>query len=171
MTVNIIAAVALNGAIGRDNALMWHLSGDMKFFRQATTGHSIIMGRRTFESLGRPLPLRRNIVVSRSCTGFGEGIVAAVDLGSAIAAASADLGDGITTDECYVIGGGQIYAQAMESADRLLITRVFLTPGDADTFFPPIEADAWEIAEQSEMYTDEKSGTQYRFETYIRASE
>ena len=160
MTVTIIAAVALNGAIGRDNSLLWHLSGDMKFFRQTTTGHSIIMGRRTFESLGRPLPGRRNIVITRGSHRFPEGVIRAGSVEEAVAASEGG--------QCFVIGGGQIYAAAMNIADKLLITRVFLSPEDADTFFPPIEADIWNITQQSEIFTDEHSGISYRFETYSR---
>lgn len=160
MTVTIIAAVALNGAIGRDNSLLWHLSGDMKFFRQTTTGHSIIMGRRTFESLGRPLPGRRNIVITRGSHRFPEGVIRAGSVEEAVAASEGG--------QCFVIGGGQIYAAAMDIADKLLITRVFLSPEDADTFFPPIETDIWNITQQSEIFTDEQSGISYRFETYSR---
>lgn len=164
MGVTLIAAVALNGAIGRDNALLWHLSGDMRFFRQTTTGHPVIMGRRTFESIGRPLPNRTNIVVSRSNPDIPEGVLRAGSLEEALDMAAGSNPDG----EVFVIGGGMIYAQAMASADRLLITRVFLSPGDADTFFPPVDADEWDITSESEVYSDEKTGVQYRFETYER---
>lgn len=160
MTVTIIAAVALNGAIGRNNNLLWHLSGDMQFFRRTTTGHSIIMGRRTFESLGRPLPGRRNIVITRGGHCFPENVICVGSMEEAVAASEGD--------QCFVIGGGQIYAAAMDIADKLLITRVFLNPDGADTFFPPIDEDIWEITQQSEIFTDEQSAVQYRFVTYSR---
>lgn len=157
MTVNIIAAVSLNGAIGRDNALLWHLSGDMKFFRQTTTGHCVIMGRKTFESIGRPLPRRTNIVISRGEPELPEGVLLAHSLEEALEMADSD---------CFIIGGGQIYAEAMRVADRLYITEVLTTIDDADTFFPDIDLEVWAIESQSEILTEE--ATQYRFCTYVR---
>lgn len=161
--VNIIAAVALNGAIGRENSLMWHISADMKFFRATTTGHPVIMGRKTFESLGRALPKRLNVVISRGERVLPEGVVLARSLDEAIEACKG------CDEECFVIGGGQIYAEAMKKADTLYITRVGCSPEDADTFFPPILADEWKIVSKSENYSDEESGLQYSFEKYSRA--
>lgn len=161
--VNIIAAVALNGAIGRANSLMWHISADMKFFRATTTGHPVIMGRKTFESLGRALPKRLNIVISRGEPVLPEGVMRARSLDEALEICKA------CCEECFVIGGGQIYAEAMKKADTLYITRVGCSPDDADTFFPPILADEWEISSKSEDYLDEESGLQYSFEKYSRA--
>ncbi len=175
MTVNIIAAVALDGAIGRNNDLLWHLSADLKYFKATTMGHPVIMGRRTFESIGRPLPGRRNIVISRSDElTLPEGVELVHSFEEAIS-----LFEGIELPDSaspFVIGGGQIYAQAMEYAAahaecdaRIYVTRVFVSAPKADTFFPPIEADFWDIKDQSDIETDEKSGIQYRFETYTKA--
>lgn len=161
MTVNIIAAVAFNGAIGRNNGLLWHLSADLKFFKATTMGHPVIMGRKTFESIGRPLPGRRNIVISRGEPQLPEGVELAHSLHEALHM----LDEG---SEPFVLGGGQIYAEAMDVADTLYITRIFSSPDDADTFFPPITADRWDIRTQGETQMDEKSGIEFRFEKYTR---
>lgn len=170
MKISIIAAVSLNGAIGRGNSLLWHLPGDMKFFRETTTGHPVIMGRKTFESIGRPLPRRTNIVISRGEPELPEGVVLAHSLDEALAAASEGCAATGTAEdcaaECFIIGGGQIYAEAMRVADTLYITRVLASVDDADTFFPTIDPSVWNITSASEVFTDPESGIQYRFEKY-----
>lgn len=163
ITINIIAAVALNGAIGRGNALMWHLKGDMKFFKEKTLGSCVIMGRKTFESIGKALPGRLNIVISHSAPSLPEGVRLATSLQEAFDICRED-----GRKECFIIGGGQIYKEAMDLADNLLITRVFCTPNDADTFFPPIDADLWDISEESEVMKDEGGELEYRFEKFIK---
>ena len=129
----IIVAIADNNAIGRANALLWHISEDLKFFKRTTSGSPVIMGRKTFESIGRPLPKRTNIVVSR---GFDapEGVVVVPSLEEAYKAASAAIPDEIGDTRCFVIGGGQIYAQALCNVDRLIVTHVHTVIEDADTF-------------------------------------
>ena len=163
----IIVAIADNNAIGRDNALLWHISEDLKFFKRTTSGCPVIMGRRTFESIGRPLPKRTNIVVSR---GFDapEGVVVVPSLDEAYKAASAVIPDLIGNPRCFVIGGGQIYAQAIQDADRLIITHVHTVIEDADTFFPPIDPSVWTVAERSEMFHDDESGFDFEFVEYIK---
>jgi len=161
MTVIIISAVASNGAIGRANALLWHLRADLKYFKEVTYGYPVIMGRRTFESVGRALPGRLNIVVSSGAPVLPEGVACCPSLAGALAVAEAS---GCT--QCFVIGGGQIYAQAMTLADKLLITRVFAEPDDADTFFPEIDPAVWKMVSASEKLTDEENGVQFRFEEY-----
>ena len=163
----IIVAIADNNAIGRDNALLWHISEDLKFFKRTTSGCPVIMGRRTFESIGRPLPKRTNIVVSR---GFDapEGVVVVPSLDEAYAAASAVIPDLIGNPRCFVIGGGQIYAQSMQDADRLIITHVHTVIEDADTFFPPIDPSVWTVAERSEIFHDDESGFDFEFVEYIK---
>ena len=163
----IIVAIADNNAIGRDNALLWHISEDLKFFKRTTSGCPVIMGRRTFESIGRPLPKRTNIVVSR---GFDapEGVVVVPSLDEAYKAASAVIPDLIGNPRCFVIGGGQIYAQTMHDADRLIITHVHTVIEDADTFFPPIDPSVWTAAERSEMFHDDDSGFDFEFVEYIK---
>ncbi len=161
----IIVAIADNNAIGKDNALLWHISDDMKFFRHQTVGCPVIMGRKTFESIGRPLPKRVNIVISR---GFDTAEEVAV-VGSLQAAY--EVAEATNLERCYVLGGGQIYAQALEDADRLVVTHVHTVIEDADTFFPPIDPAVWEVAERSEMHHDDESDFDFEFVTYARVHE
>ena len=160
----IIVAIADNNAIGKDNALLWHISEDLKFFKRTTTGCPVIMGRKSFESIGRPLPKRTNIVVSR---GFDapEGIIVVGSLSEAYTVA-----DG-SYERCFVIGGGQIYAQALADADRLIVTHVHTVIEEADTYFPQIDPSVWEVEDRSEMFHDEESGFDFEFVTYKRAED
>ena len=157
----IIVAIADNNAIGKDNALLWHISEDLKFFKRTTMGCPVIMGRKTFESIGRPLPKRTNIVISR---GFDapEGVVVVGSLEEAYMAAD--------SSRCFIMGGGQIYAQAMPDMDRLIVTHVHTVIEDADTFFPPIDPSIWKVESRSEMYHDDESGFDFEFVTYGRVS-
>jgi dihydrofolate reductase len=161
--VNIIVAVADNWAIGKDNQLLWHISEDLKFFKRTTLGCSVVMGRRTFESIGRPLPKRTNIVVSR---GFGapEGVLVASSLEQALELA----GGGSCESDVFVIGGGQIYAQSIDLAQKLYITHVHTVIEDADAFFPAIDPQVWQVESRSELYNDEESGYDYEFVVYSR---
>ena len=163
----IIVAIADNNAIGRANALLWHISEDLKFFKRTTSGSPVIMGRKTFESIGRPLPKRTNIVVSR---GFDapEGVVVVPSLEEAYKAANAAIPDEIGDTRCFVIGGGQIYAQALGDADRLIVTHVHTVIEYADTFFPAIDPSIWQVATRSEMLHDDESGFDFEFVEYIR---
>ena len=163
----IIVAIADNNAIGRNNALLWHISEDLKFFKRTTSGCPVIMGRRTFESIGRPLPKRTNIVVSRVFDA-PEGVVVVPSLDEAYKAASAVIPDLIGNPRCFVIGGGQIYAQSMQDADRLIITHVHTVIEDADTFFPKIDPSVWKVESRSETFHDEESGYDFEFVEYIK---
>ena len=146
--VTLIAAVAHNGAIGARNAMPWRLSSDLKRFKALTIGRPLIMGRKTFESIGRPLPGRQTIVVTRDANYAPEGVAvvhdveAALQLGESHARASA-------VGEIVVAGGGEIYAQMIGLAQRLHITEVDLAP-EADAYFPPIDRAVWrEVARQA----------------------
>ncbi|MBR5300800.1 MAG: dihydrofolate reductase [Bacteroidales bacterium] len=179
----IIVAIADNNAIGKDNALLWHISEDLKFFKRTTMGCPVIMGRKTFESIGRPLPKRLNIVISR---GFEapEGVVVvgsleeayrAAEKGTPVAQAmtvpsspTSVISDQIEEPRCFVIGGGQIYAQAMPDMDRLVVTHVHTVIDEADTFFPSIDPEVWQVIDRSEMYHDEESGYDFEFVIYGR---
>ncbi len=169
----LIVAIADNHAIGRNNELLWHISEDLKFFRRTTSGCPVIMGRKTYESIGRPLPKRTNIVVSR---GFDapDGVMAVSSLEEAysVAAASAASPDSCTygAERCFIMGGGQIYAQALPSMDRLIITHVHTVIEDADTFFPTIDPSVWTVASRSEMMTDPETGYEFEFVEYIKTS-
>ena len=172
----IIVAIADNNAIGKDNALLWHISEDLKFFRSTTVGCPVIMGRKTYESIGRPLPKRLNIIVSRKGYDAPEGVVVVDSLEEAFAAASATstihsaLSSEVETSpqKCFVIGGGQIYAQAMQIADEMVITHVHTVIEDADTYFPVIDPSVWQVAERSETHTDPETGYNFEFVTYTR---
>ena len=167
----IIVAIADNNAIGRDNALLWHISEDLKFFRRKTSGHPVIMGRKTYDSIGRPLPKRTNIVVSRGSEA-PEGTLLAASLEEAFAKAESSIQETANANpcqsRCFVIGGGQIYAQALELADRLIVTHVHTVIEDADTFFPEIDPQQWKVDQRSELYTDEETGYTFEFVEYIR---
>jgi dihydrofolate reductase len=156
--VSVIAAVARNGAIGKDNELLVRIPEDLKFFKRTTYGAPIVMGRRTWDSIGRPLPGRRNIVVTHDPAWHADGAERAGSLRGALALAS-------DAPKVFVIGGGQIYAQALPLADELVLTEIDADlPGD--TFFP-----AWDRAQFTASASDVQSsdtGHRYRWVTYTR---
>ena len=161
----IIVAIADNNAIGRDNALLWHISEDLRFFRRTTIGCPVIMGRKTYESIGRPLPQRINIMVSRGSEA-PDGMALVHSLKEAY-----ELAEATNLERCFVMGGGQIYAQALADMDRLVVTHVHTVIEDADTFFPPIDPTVWQVAERSEMMHDEESGFAFEFVQYVRVGD
>ena len=159
MHINIIAAVAENLAIGKDNRLIYWLPNDMKRFKSLTTHHTIIMGRRTFESLPKgALPHRRNIVLSRGNATY-EGCEKYGSLKEALAHCDED-------EEVYIIGGESVYRQAIGLADRLCLTEIADAPEDADTFFPPY--DDWHEAWREHHDADERHAFAYDFVDYVR---
>ena len=174
MTVCMIAAVADNGAIGVRGEMPWHIGEDLKYFKRVTMGCPVIMGRATFESLGRPLPGRTNIVLSHSRKDFPEGVVRVQSSGEALHEAEKVLtagGDGCAAEQegkCFVIGGGKVYSQMIEKADRLYLTRVHVTVEDADAFFPPVDMAVWLEESCSETLTDCESGIRFEFAVYKR---
>lgn len=162
MILSIISAIANNNEIGRKNELLWDLPIDMKHFRETTSGHPVIMGQRTFESLGtskeglpgRPLPNRRNIVLTLDTNFKRED----VEVYYSIESLEKVLNETLEKDEeAFVIGGGQIYKLFMEKADRLYITHVNASFPDADTYFPIIDPDKWEIIKEDNHEKDEKN--------------
>ncbi len=158
--ISIIVAIAENNAIGKDNDLLWHIPEDMRRFRQITTGHKIIMGKRTYESLPyRPLKNRTNIVISDIPGDRYEGCVMAYSIQEAVDLCQPD-------EECFIIGGGMVYRQFLPLADKLYITRVDRS-FEADVFFPEIDPEIWE-----ETVREEGSGEgldfTYSFLTYER---
>ena len=158
--ISLIAAVALDGAIGYQNRLLYWLPNDLKRFKALTTGHTIIMGRRTFESLPKgALPNRRNIVLSQT----RQDIPGAEVFGSIKAALRACQGEDV-----FVIGGASVYAQALPLADRLCLTEVQDTPAQADAFFPAFPADEWTEAWSEAHEPDERHAYAYRFVDYVR---
>ena len=164
MTLSIIAAVAAKNVIGRDNQLPWHLPADLKRFKQLTTGHHLIMGRRTFESVGKPLPGRINVVVTRRADyAPPEGVAVARSVDEAISKAEA-AGDG----EIFIGGGTEIFNQTLHRADRMYITRVHAEP-EGDTFFPEFDdVNEWQLVEAEHFEADERNPYPYSFLTYVR---
>lgn len=163
MIVSIIVAVAENNAIGKDNQLPWHLPDELKLFKKRTLGHPIIMGRKTFESIGRPLPGRTSIVVTRTPTWTPpEGVQVAISLEDALRQAAET-----ATDEAFVIGGGQLYSQALPLTDKIYLTRVACRP-EADTFFGPLPIEEWEEVEREHHPADTKHAFAYEVLTLLR---
>ncbi len=140
MILSIISAVANNNEIGRKNELLWNLPIDMKHFRETTSGHPIIMGQKTFESIGRPLPNRRNIILTLDKNFKGENLEVVYSIEELDALLKNTMNE---TDEAFIIGGGQIYKLFIDKADRLYITHVDASFPDADTFFPIIDTTKW----------------------------
>lgn len=158
----LIVAIADNNAIGRGNALLWHISEDLKFFRRQTIGCPVIMGRKTFESIGRPLPHRINIVISRRDVA-PDGVALVHSLGEAF-----EIAEATNLERCFVMGGGQIYAQALDLVDKLVVTHVHTVIENADTFFPEIDPSVWKVEERSDLQHDEETGYDFEFVTYVR---
>ena len=159
--VSIIVAIAQNGTIGDKNSLLWHIKEDMRFFRTTTSGHAVIMGRKTFESLGsKPLPKRKNIVITRADRDF-EGAFTAHSLKEAIAMAEGD-------EEIFIIGGAQIYAEALSVADRMYITRVE-RDYEGDTSFPDIDYSKWRLVSEERHERGEEFDAPFAFLCYDRA--
>ncbi|HEY8100369.1 MAG TPA: dihydrofolate reductase [Burkholderiaceae bacterium] len=154
--LTIIVAIDTQRGIGINNQLPWHLPEDLAFFKRTTSGHPIIMGRKTFDSIGRPLPNRRNIVITRNPEWKHEGVEAVTSL----QAAAELVGD----TEAFIIGGAQIFVEALPLTDRLLITEIDKT-FNCDTFFPQIAPSQWkEVAR--ERYHSEQNGFDFAFVTY-----
>lgn len=158
--VSIIVAIAQNGTIGDKNSLLWHIKEDMRFFRTTTSGHAVVMGRKTFESLGsRPLPKRTNIVITRADRVF-EGALTAHSLEEAIRLAEGD-------EEIFIIGGAQIYREALRIADRMYITRV-MHDYEGDTSFPDIDLSEWKLVAEEKHDRGEEYEYPFAFLTYER---
>jgi dihydrofolate reductase len=162
--ISIIVATAENGVIGKDNQLLWKLSADLKHFRMLTTGHSVIMGRRTFESIGRPLPSRTNIVISRQKDGpLLEGILKVNSFETAIETAKNHAGN----EEIFIIGGGNVYEQAIKITDKVYLTEVKACI-EGDTFFPALDADEWNEIARISYPKDEKNEYDFDFVELVR---
>lgn len=160
MIVSLVAAAAENNVIGRDNALIWRMPADMKFFKNLTTGHTVIMGRKTYESMGRPLPNRKNIIITRNKEYKAEGC----DVFSSF---SDVLWRFKSEKEIFVIGGAEIYRQFMNSADKIYLTRIHYSfVGDA--FFPEITTSEWYEAKRQDFAADEKNPYPYSFIEFDR---
>lgn len=170
MIISIIVAIAENlgienhgignHGIGKDNQLLWRLPADLKHFKDITTGHTVIMGRKTFQSIGKPLPNRRNIVITRNLFLEIPGVEVVNDLSSAIALCSEN-------EEVFIVGGAEIYKIAMDITDRIYLTVVH-GDFDPDTFFPPIDQNIWKETDIINYGPDEKNAWAYTFSTLVR---
>ena len=159
--ITLVVAMGLNREIGVDNQLPWHLPKDLKHFKEITSGHPIIMGRKTYESIGKPLPNRTNIVISRKKDWFEEGILIVGSIKEAI-----KFGQKIDED-IFIIGGGNIFEQTMDIADKLEVTEI-KTNIEADTFFPKIEPKIWTKTDEVCHEKDEKNNFDFCFQTFQR---
>jgi dihydrofolate reductase len=157
--LSIIVAIAKNNAIGKDNQLLWHISEDLKYFRQVTSGHTVIMGRKTFESIGKPLPNRKNIVVSRTLPPQ-DGITVVSSIAEALQHTANE-------PEVFVIGGGTIYRETFPLAQKLYITQVHENY-EGDTFFPAIDPAEWQETARTDFPRGAQFPHAFSFLVYVR---
>ena len=158
--ISLGGKLTINNAIGKDNQLLWHLPNDLKFFKNLTWGMVVIMGRKTFEAVNKPLPGRMNIIITRQPGWTAEGTITATDLHDAIEKAKAT-----NCKEIFVIGGGEIYTQSMAIANTIYITRVHAAV-EGDTFFPAIDEAAWELISNEDFEIDTKHAYTYSFQVW-----
>ncbi len=164
--ISFVVAIAQNGVIGRENGLPWRLSSDLKRFKATTMGKPIIMGRKTWDSLGRPLAGRTNIVVTRDPAFAVEGVVAVRSVDEALVVAGGHAGADKVNEIC-IIGGGEIFRQTLNRVDRLYVTWV-LAEIDGDAHFPPIDPKIWEEISSEDLPAGEKDNYPTRFAIYER---
>ncbi|MFQ1813302.1 type 3 dihydrofolate reductase [Aeromonas veronii] len=162
MKISMIAAMAHDRVIGKDNQMPWHLPADLAHFKRVTLGKPVLMGRKTFESIGRPLPGRRNLVISRNPDYQAEGIEVVGSVEAALALLA-----GSSVEELMVIGGGHLYAEMLPSADCLYLTQIDLAV-EGDTRFPAFDDGQWQRIECESHPADEKNPHPYSFETWLR---
>jgi dihydrofolate reductase len=160
MIVSAVVAIAQNHAIGKDNKLLWHLPNDLKHFKNITSGHTVIMGRKTYDSVGKPLPNRRNIIITRQQIEIpGCEVVNSIDAALALCA---------DEEEVFIVGGAEIYKQAMPLTDKIYLTIVH-QDFDGDTYFPEIKANIWKETERKDHQPDDRHALPYSFITLERA--
>jgi len=160
LIVSLVAAMAENRVIGRDNALPWRLPSDMKHFKELTIGHTVIMGRKTYDSMGQPLVERRNVVISRDPGLAYDGAEVVASLDDALGLAAGE-------DEVFVAGGGEIYRLALSRADRIYLTVVHTTV-EGDTHFPEFDVEEWQLAEDVRHESDERHEHAFSLRFYLR---
>jgi dihydrofolate reductase len=164
MRLSILAAVSENGAIGREGGLPWHLPAELRHVKRLTTGHTLIMGRKTYESIGRPLPERTSIVITRDGDyAAAPGVIVVSDFEAALSAARAR-----GESEAFVFGGEAVYALALPRADRLYLTRVHARV-EGDAFFPALEEAHWKLVDEERHEADERHAHAFTFQTFDRA--
>lgn len=160
MIISIVVAISQNDVLGKDNKLPWHLPADMKYFKQLTLGHPVIMGRSTHEALGKALPGRTNIVITRQDNYVAPGCIVVGNVMSAIDAAKK-----VHPEECFIIGGGDIIRQTLVWADNIYLTRIF-HDFEGDTFFPVLNKDDWKLVSEEHHLPDEKNRFAYAFQRF-----
>lgn len=158
MNLTLIAAMAKNRVIGKDNDLIWHFPDDLKHFKKLTSGHHVIMGRKTFESVGFPLPKRTNIIITRQKDYQAEGCLIAHDLKSALALVKDD-------DQPFIVGGAEIYRQSLDFANTIELTLIH-SEYEGDTYFPEFDLEVWKLARGEKREADDKHAHPFEFLTY-----
>ncbi|MEZ5003829.1 MAG: dihydrofolate reductase [Chitinophagales bacterium] len=157
MIVSMIVAVAKNNVIGKDNKLLWKLSDDLRRFKRITSGHAVLMGRKTFESLGKPLPNRTNLVVTRDENFTAEGAHVFNQINEALEYARSE-----GEEELFIIGGGEIYQMMLPAANKLYLTKVHAQP-EGDTFFPEIQDEEWDVINEEAHKADDRNEFDFVF--------
>lgn len=160
MTISLVVAASENNAIGKNNQLIWHLPNDLKFFKNTTWGFPVIMGRKSFESVNKPLPGRTNIVITTNPDWKVETVIVVKNLKDAIQKAAET-----NSKQIFIIGGGDIYKQSMDIADSIYITRVHADL-EGDTFFPEIDRSKWKLTSNQDFEADEKHEYSYSFQIW-----
>lgn len=163
MTVSMIVAAAEDNAIGKGHDMLWHLPDDFKFFKETTSGHPIVMGRKTIESLGKPLKNRTNIVVTRNKDFDKEGVDIYHDLDEALTYAKS-----LHDEEVFIIGGGQIYKLGEPLADKIYLTRVHGTFPEADVHFPKLDSSQWKLTEEQYHPIDDRHAYAFTIQVFVR---
>lgn len=164
MTITLIAAVAENNALGKDNQMIWHLPDDFKRFKQLTSGHYIIMGRKTFDSLPGMLPNRTHVIITRQKDYKQEGCIIVNSLEEALNACPQD-------EQVFIIGGGEIFKDSMAIVDKIELTYIYGISPEADAFFPEIDKDKWKLVEEVHHPKDEKHKFEFAFQTYLKTNQ
>jgi dihydrofolate reductase len=162
MKISCIVAMAENNVIGNENQIPWYLPADLQYFKNTTLGHTVIMGRKCYESIGKPLPKRTNIIITRDAYFISSNCLIARSIGEALEMAHRN-----NEKEVFIIGGGQIYEQSKDMWDRLYITEVSLKV-QGDILFPKINFNVWNMVREQKCYKDEKNEMDYTFKVYER---
>ena len=160
LKIAMVVAASTNNIIGKNNALIWHLPNDLKFFKNTTWGFPVIMGRKTFEAVNKPLPGRTNIVITRKTDWKTADVTAVLTLEAALKEAAET-----NAKQIFIIGGGEIYKQAMSIANTIIITRVHAVL-EGDTYFPVIDENLWELVSNTDFPVDEKHAFAYSFQVW-----
>jgi dihydrofolate reductase len=163
MIISAIVATSRNLVIGRNNQIPWYLSADLKYFKKTTLNHHVIMGRKSFASIGRPLPKRTNVVITRDLFFTATGCLIAHSIEEALELAYAN-----GEEEAFIIGGAQIYEATQDLWDRLYLTEIDIVIDDGDAFFPQIDYSQWELVSEEPHEPDEKNELAYNFKVWDR---